>query len=114
MLKYRVQPAKLLHSQRRCGWSGNVVLRNPLPGTRGNLGQNVIELPGSWTLDASMSKGFKISETKRLQIRMDALNVFNHPEPSAPTLDINGDVQFGNIATKTGQRQFQLQMRFQF
>jgi len=94
--------------------SGNIVLKNPLPGARGNLGQNVIELAGTWTLDSAMSKEFKISETKRLQLRLDTLNLFNHPEPSAPTLDINGDVPFGNIATKTGQRQFQLQMRLQF
>ena len=94
--------------------SGNIVLRNPLPGTRGNLGQNIIELAGTWTLDAAMSKGFKISETKRLQFRMDALNIFNHPEPANPTLDINGDTLFGNIATKAGTRQFQAQVRLEF
>jgi hypothetical protein len=94
--------------------SGTIVLQNPLPGTRGNLGRNIIELPGSWTLDAAVTKGFRISESKRLQFRMDALNIFNHPEPAAPTLNINGDVPFGNIATKDGTRQFQLQMRLEF
>ena len=29
--------------------TGQVLLRNPAPGTRGNLGQNTIELPSSWT-----------------------------------------------------------------
>ena len=48
------------------------MLRNPLPGTRGNLGQKVIELPGLWALDVAMSKAFKINETKRLQFRVDA------------------------------------------
>jgi hypothetical protein len=94
--------------------SGRVLLQNPLPGTRGNLGQNVIELPGTWTLDAAMSKGFKITETKRLKFRMDALNIFNHPQPANPSLSITGDGAFGEIATKTGNRQFQLQMRFEF
>jgi hypothetical protein len=94
--------------------SGTVILRNPLPGTRGNLGRNVIELPGSWTLDAAVTKGFRITETKRLQFRMDAINIFNHPEPAAPTLNINGDTPFGNIASKAGTRQFQLQMRLDF
>ncbi|HYR86343.1 MAG TPA: TonB-dependent receptor [Terriglobia bacterium] len=95
--------------------SGKVVLQNPQPGTRGNLGQNVIELPGSWSLDATMSKAFKIAEGKRLQFRLDATNIFNHPEPADPILNINNnDVPFGNIDMKTGNRQFQFGMRFEF
>jgi hypothetical protein len=45
---------------------------------------------------------------------MDAINIFNHPDPAAPTLELNGDTPFGNIATKEGNRQFQLQMRLEF
>jgi hypothetical protein len=56
-----------------------------------------------------------ISEGKRLQLRLDALIVFNHPVPADPTLDINSTTTpFGNIATKTGTRQFQALMRLQF
>jgi hypothetical protein len=94
--------------------SGRIVLQNPLPGTRGTLGQTVIEQPGTWSLDAAVSKGFRISETKRVRFRMDALNIFNHPQPANPNLNINGDVPFGNIDTKTGTRQFQFQMRVEF
>jgi len=94
--------------------SGKIVLQNPLPGTRGSLGQNVIELPGLWTLDTSMGKAFKISEGTKLNFRMDATNILNHPQPSNPDLNINGSNPFGNIATKTGQRQFQLQVRLEF
>jgi hypothetical protein len=95
--------------------SGNIVLQNPLPGTRGNLGQNIMELAGTWSFDGGIAKAFRISETKRLQVRLDALNVFNHPVPSDPTLDINSTTTpFGNIATKAGTRQFQAMMRLQF
>ena len=94
--------------------SGNIVLQNPKPGTRGSLGQNVIELPGVWSLDTSMGKSFRISESKKLNFRMDATNILNHPQPSSPDLNINGSNPFGNIATKTGQRQFQLQVRFEY
>jgi len=68
--------------------SGKIVLQNPLPGTRGSLGQNVIELPGLWTLDTSMGKAFKISEGTKLNFRMDATNILNHPQPSNPDLNI--------------------------
>jgi Carboxypeptidase regulatory-like domain len=94
--------------------NGNIVLQNPLPGTRGNLGQNIIETPGTWTLDMSMGKGIKLTETKKLSLRMDATNILNHPQVSNPDLNINGSVPFGNIATKTGQRQFQAQLRLDF
>ncbi|PYS36435.1 MAG: hypothetical protein DMG14_24410 [Acidobacteria bacterium] len=106
--------------------SGNIILQNPKPGTRGNLGQNVIELAGIWSLDTSLAKRIKISETKRLQFRLDAANVLNHPQPSSALsaggtvipggadLNINSNVTFGNISTKTGTRTFQAQMRLEF
>jgi hypothetical protein len=94
--------------------SGRIILQNPLPGARGTLGQNIIEMPGTWTLDMAVSKGFAISESKRLRLRVDALNIFNHPQPSNPNLNINGDVAFGNIDNKSGNRQFQLHMRLEF
>jgi hypothetical protein len=94
--------------------SGNIVLQNPLPGTRGSLGQNVLEMPGTWTLDAAIRKSFRISESKRLEFRMDAANLLNHPQPAAPTLDINSNTPFGNIASKTGNRQFQAMVRLDF
>ena len=76
--------------------SGKVVLQNPQPGTRGNLGQNVIELPGLRTIDGSLSKSFKLRETKNLRFRIDASNIFNHPQVADPNLDINStDLTFG-------------------
>jgi len=94
--------------------SDRIVLQNPLPGTRGTLGQNVMEMPGTWTLDASMRKSFRMSERKRIEFRMDAANLLNHPQPAAPTLNINSNTPFGNIASKTGNRQFQAMVRLEF
>jgi len=42
------------------------------------------------------------------------LNIFNHPYAANPTLDINGDLPFGDIATKTGNRQFMAMVRLEF
>ena len=49
--------------------SGNIELQNPKPGLRGNIGQNTIEMPGSWTLDTSLVKRISISETKKFRSR---------------------------------------------
>jgi hypothetical protein len=97
--------------------TNQVLLQNPLPGTRGSLGQRVVEGPGTWRFDASLAKTVKVNESKSLQIRMDATNVFNHPEPSTPNLDIN-NANFGLItganAKTTLRRQFQGQIRLNF
>jgi hypothetical protein len=94
-----------------------ILLQNPLPGKRGTLGQRVIEGPGIWRFDASLSKEFRINENKGVQIRMDARNVLNHPEPATPTFDINS-ANFGLItganAKSTLHREFQGQLRFNF
>jgi hypothetical protein len=51
--------------------SGQILLQNPKPGTRGTLGRQTLELPGSWTFDAALSKTVKVSESKSVQVRMD-------------------------------------------
>ena len=76
--------------------TGQILFQNPLPGTRGTLGQRAVYGPGRWRFDASMGKSFKIRESKSLQFRVDATNVLNHPEPNSPNLNIN-DANFGVI-----------------
>jgi hypothetical protein len=93
--------------------SGNIVLQNPKPGTRGNLGQNVIENPGMWSLNTSMSKSFHVREQMNLKVRVDATNVLNHPTPANPNLNIDSGT-FGNIASKAGNRTIQGVLRFEF
>jgi len=95
--------------------SGNIIFQHPLPGKRGSLGRNTVELPGTWRLDANMSKTFRLTESKSLQLRMDATNVLNHPNVNNPTLDINSNTGFGIITGKGNDvRQFQGQLRLTF
>jgi hypothetical protein len=94
--------------------SGNLVLQNPAPGTRGTLGHRVMEGPGQWRFDANLQKSFQIGESKTLQFRMDARNILNHPELNAPTLAIT-NANFGTINGKSNlRRQFQAQLRLTF
>jgi hypothetical protein len=104
--------------------TNQVLLQNPLPGTRGTLGQRALIGPGRWRFDASLAKQIKITETKSLQFRMDAQNVFNHPEPQTATtgasllnLDINNSsfgLLTGPLAKTNFNRQFQAQLRLNF
>jgi hypothetical protein len=96
------------------GRSVKIALQNPMPGTKGTLGPNKVKGFGIFSFDLSASKSFRISESKSVQMRIDATNILNHPSPGAPNLDINGNNTFGNITTKTGSRVMQGQLRFSF
>jgi hypothetical protein len=92
---------------------GNIVLRNARPGELGTLGLRTIEGPGRWDLNANIQKRIRIQESKNLTFRVDAQNVFNHPTPDNPALNINTGT-FGQITTKNGNRTLQAQVRFDF
>jgi Carboxypeptidase regulatory-like domain len=101
-----------------------IVLQNPLPGHRGNMPFS-LEAPGKWKFDANLSKRFRLTESKSLQFRLDALNVLNHPDLADPQpqtgQSINtGGILFGQIPTKGGSgsgalpRNFNLSLRLDF
>src|SRR5262249_31552049 len=71
------------------GHTGKYVLLNPRPGTRGNLGQNVLRGVPSWRFDSNLQKSFSITESKTLQFRLDVFNVLNNSQAAAPNLSIN-------------------------
>src|SRR5207249_158759 len=52
--------------------NGQVVLQNPAPGTRGNVGLNTLEYAGTWRVDMALAKRLRIRENLRGTIRMDA------------------------------------------
>ena len=93
--------------------SGNVILRNPKPGTTGNLGGNWLEGPGSIGLDAALSKSVQISEGTAFSIRLDAINLLNTPLWNNPSLNINSS-NFGRITSTGGERTFTLNARIDF
>jgi hypothetical protein len=101
------------------------LLQNPLPGHQGTLGTLTMHTVSHWTLDASISKRFRITESKAFQIRVDTTNIMNHPTPSDPTglsqVGSSLSDSFGQITAKCGLntttcagRTFQGQARFTF
>src|SRR5207249_6472455 len=93
--------------------NGKIVLRNAAPGQLGSLGLNPLTGPGIWSFDANLLKTVKIAESKTLTLRVDARNVFNHPTPGDPNLNMNSGT-FGQINYKTRSRTLHGQLHFQF
>jgi hypothetical protein len=110
--------------------NGYIVVRNARPGEIGNMQPNTLTGPGRWTLDLAMSKSIEFMEGKRLELRVDAANIFNHATPSGsadaynhaarydvinqPEFGLNSTNPLGYIATKAGHRTFQAKVRLSF
>jgi hypothetical protein len=94
--------------------TGKILFQNPRPGNRGIAGLRTVPLPGSWNFDSAMSKTVRLTESKSLQIRLDATNILNHPGVNNPVLDIN-NANFGLITAKDdSKREFKGSLRLTF
>ena len=95
--------------------SGNIVLKNPEPGTTGNtaIAMPGINGPSSLGLDMALSKKIRIAENKMFTIRADAVNFLNRPIWGNPNTNINSTT-FGRITTATGNRTITFNARIDF
>ena len=62
---------------------------------------------------AAQLKRIDIREGQALELRMEALNVLNHPTWFVPDQDIN-TTTFGRVSTANSSRKIQLSAHFQF
>ncbi|MCC6368570.1 MAG: TonB-dependent receptor [Bryobacterales bacterium] len=79
----------------------------PQPLQFGNLGLDVISGPGSWNLDASVFRSFKITERFTFQVRGESFSVMNTPNWNNPDTGF-GNATFGYITGASGNRSFQI------
>jgi hypothetical protein len=85
----------------------------PVLNVVGNAGRGVIEGPPTKRVDFSLFKNFRLTETKRLQLRGEAFNVFNHTNFRA----ISASTTAGNLGVVTSvrdPRNIQLGIKFIF
>jgi len=97
-------------------WFNPAAFAQPAANTFGNTGRNILRGPRQSDVHFSMAKTFTVPKFERgkLQIRMDATNIFNHPGFGTPNADI-GDPGAPQIAyTTVGGRVIQLGAHFSF
>jgi len=82
-------------------------------GTRGNIGRNSIQAPGTWSFDIALSRVFRFRETQRLEFRGEAYNVTNTFRPGNPNTTVNSNV-FGVIRTSLDPRILQFALKYIF
>jgi trimeric autotransporter adhesin len=94
-------------------WFNTAAFQAPAAGQYGNAGRNSIVGPGTILFDMAMTKVFPMAEGRMLEFRINASNVFNHPNFS--TIDTNfNSPTFGLVTGAGSMRTVQLQARFRF
>jgi hypothetical protein len=86
---------------------------NPDGSTFGDAGRNIIEGPGQVTLDMTLSRTIPIKESRSLDLRFTANNVFNHAHFTSLNTVVNS-FTFGEITGVAGMRRISVQARFRF
>lgn len=80
-------------------------------GIYGNAGRNILRGPGSNNWDASLMKAFHYSTRSYAELRVDAFNVFNHPQFGQPNTNIQAGAGIAgaitSTATSTNSRELQ-------
>jgi hypothetical protein len=69
--------------------------------------------PGSWNVDFSLAKNFKLHENWRFESRVDMFNAPNHTNLGNPIASIDNP-NFGRITTTRGPRTIQIHGRLSF
>jgi hypothetical protein len=95
----------------------------PALGTLGNMGANNVLTPGSWNLDVTLLRLFRIHEGQSLEVRGEAFNVTNTYHPGVPSgvgtggsgiqTALNAS-NFGQVISALDPRILQLAMKFIF
>jgi hypothetical protein len=103
-------------AQRSLGkWFNTQAFAVPAAGTYGNSGRNILQGPGTKTVDFSIFKDTHLSESKVLQLRAEAFNLANTPQfnnPAATVGTFNPTTQkwsngFGTISSAAAESTFQ-------
>jgi carboxypeptidase family protein/TonB-dependent receptor-like protein len=82
-------------------------------GTFGNAGRNILEGPGFQNVNASLLKNTHLTERLNLQFRIEAFNLFNHPNFNLPD-NFLGSPTFGQILSAQSPRHIQLGLKLLF
>jgi outer membrane receptor protein involved in Fe transport len=80
----------------------------------GSVGRNTLRQPGIKTWDIGLFKEFPVREVQRFQFRMEAFNLYNTPQFSAPNAQF-GAPGFGQMtSTWLANRQVQFGLKYLF
>jgi len=94
-------------------WFNTAAFSVPPDGLLGTAGRNTIRGPGQVLFDMALSKVFSLSETRLLEFRAQATNIFNTPQFTSIDTTVNSPT-FGRVVAVGPMRSMQVVARFRF
>jgi Carboxypeptidase regulatory-like domain/TonB dependent receptor len=94
-------------------WFDTAAFVLPAAFTFGNAGRNIVYAPGYSGMDFSLQKETSLTERVRLKFRVEAFNLFNHPNFDVPNRTAFTP-NFGRIFSADAPRQFQFGLKIEF
>jgi len=94
-------------------WFNPAAFARPAAGTFGVQPRNSLRNPSTWNLDMGLRKIVPVRNSHRIELRVEAFNVLNHPNwGGANSNPTSGS--FGFVTGKTGERVIQLATKYMF
>ncbi|HET6975664.1 MAG TPA: TonB-dependent receptor [Pyrinomonadaceae bacterium] len=94
-------------------WFNTAAFAFSASGTFGNAGRNILEGPGFQNFNTSLVKNTTLTEDVNLQFRVEAFNLFNHPNFNLPD-NFLGSPTFGHITSARDPRHLQFGLKLLF
>jgi hypothetical protein len=94
-------------------WFNTAAFVAPAAGTYGNASRNSIELPGTVQVNGALSRTVSLGETRSLEARVTASNLFNTVQYSGVSTTINSST-FGQVTSAAPMRALTFNARFRF
>lgn len=88
----------------------------PSLGQNGDAPRRFFDGPGIYNFDMAVQKSLRLSDSKSLDLRLEAFNVFNHAQFYGPAA-VNGNISsanFGEVVSAAPPRLMQLAAKFYF
>jgi len=96
-----------------CSSTTSASCSNPNGSVYGDAGRNIIEGPRQFSLNMALGKTIQIRETRALELRLQATNVFNNVVFSAINTTVNS-LAFGEVTSVGSMRKLTMVARFRF
>ena len=97
----------------KCLWLNTAAFLPADTGTFGNLRPGTVFGPGNWTLNAGLSRIFKITEGQTMEFRAEGTNVLNHTNFMNPSGTYTSST-FGRIQSARDGRVMQFGLKYLF
>ena len=94
-------------------WFNSAAFARPAAGTFGVQPRNLLRNPPTWNLDFGLRKSVPIKNAQRVEFRVEAFNVLNHPNWDTANGNPNSG-SFGLVTGKVGSRVVQLATKYMF